>query len=52
MDGLFSSDVVNLRGFFVNGVIRIVIILYEIMVIKSVVYNLVVFKWLISEKDK
>ena len=52
MDGLPSSDAANLRGFSVNGVIRTAIILYEIMVIKSAVYNSVALKWSISEKDK
>lgn len=52
IDGLPSDDADNLRDFSVNGVIRTVIILYEVMVAKIAVYNSVVLKWSISEKDK
>lgn len=52
IDGLPSDDADSLRDFSVNGVIRTVIILYEVMVVKIAVYNSVVLKWSISEKDK
>ena len=44
IDGLPSDAADNLRGFSVNGTIRTVIILYEIMAIKIAVYNSVVLK--------
>lgn len=44
IDGLPSDDADNLRDFSVNGVIRTVIILYEVMVAKIAVYNSVVLK--------
>lgn len=52
IDRVPSDDADNPRGFSVNDVIRTAIILYEIMVIKIVVYNSVEHKWPISEKDK
>ena len=52
IDGLPSDVADNLRGFSVNGIIRTVIILYEIMVIKIAVYNSVVLKWSINGNDK
>lgn len=44
IDGLPSDDADSLRDFSVNGVIRTVIILYEVTVVKIAVYNSVVLK--------